>query len=639
MCGIAGLLYFDTTRRAEPERLTRMTDTMAHRGPDDCGYFVEGPVGLGHRRLSIIDLEGGRQPIDNEDGSVVIVFNGEVYNYADLTSDLQKRGHRFKTRSDTEAMVHAYEEYGDDCVDHFRGMFGFAIWDRRQRRLLVARDRLGVKPVYYYVGDGFLAFASEVKALLELIEVPREMDPQALEMYLALRYVPGPGTMFKGIHKLQPGHRLIADEHGARVERYWDLRYEVASRTDAEHRQGFAERLEESVRLRMIAEVPVGVFLSGGIDSSAVLAKMSQLTAGHQVKSFAVGYRGDCREDSAENEFAYARLAAQALGAEHHEYHLTAAQFRDFIPDLVYRLDEPLGDPSTIPLYFLSRLAREHITVVLSGEGSDEILGGYGIYDRMRLIDRIYQTAPGLAAALAPRLAAMAPNEITRRYLRFLGMPLTQRYRGVSKGMAGELASALRPGLAWPPAAVESLFERYYGAVANASALNRMLYVDTKVWLPDDLLLKADKMTMANALELRVPFLDHKLVEYAATLPEHLKISGGVGKVILRQTMRGILPAEILDRPKKGFPVPTRAWFRGPLAGFAREVLLDPLSACRSHFDPKTIDRILSQHAHGEAHLEQEIWTLLVFEHWHKAFMGRTARAARRSAVPAAIGR
>jgi asparagine synthase (glutamine-hydrolysing) len=639
MCGIAGIFYFDRTRRVEPERLARMTDAIAHRGPDDCGYFVEGPVGLGHRRLSIIDLAGGRQPIGNEDDSVMIVFNGEVYNYADLTTELTKRGHRFKTRSDTEAMVHAYEEYGDACVDHFRGMFGFAIWDRRQRRLLVARDRLGVKPIYYYVGDGFLAFASEVKALFELFEVPREMDPQALEMYLALRYVPGPGTMFKGIEKLQPGHRLIADEHGARVERYWDLRFEVAQRTDAEHLQQFQELFEEAVRLRMIAEVPVGVFLSGGIDSSAVLAKMSQLTAGHAVKSFAVGYRGDDPADGAENEFAYARLAAQALGAEHHEYHLTADQFRDFIPDLVYRLDEPLADPSTIPLYFLSRLAREHITVVLSGEGSDEILGGYGIYGRMRLLDRLYQASPRMAAALFPRLAAMAPNEITRRYLRLAGLPLAARYRGVSKGMAGELMAQLAPDMTWPPVALESLFARYYDAVPGASALNRMLYADTKVWLPDDLLLKADKMTMANALELRVPFLDHKLVEYAATLPEHLKISGGVGKVILRKAMRGVLPSAILDRPKKGFPVPTRAWFKTPLAGFAREVLLDPRSACRSHFEPKVIDRLLGEHARGQAHWEQEIWTLLVFEHWHKAFMGRSSRVGRHAPVAAAAGR
>jgi asparagine synthase (glutamine-hydrolysing) len=639
MCGIAGVLYFDPARRADPARIMRMTDCIAHRGPDDSGYFVEGPVGLGHRRLSIIDLEGGKQPIGNEDDSVVIVFNGEVYNYADLTRDLQGRGHRFKTRSDTEAMVHAYEEYGDACVDHFQGMFGFAIWDRRQKRLLVARDRLGVKPIYYYVADDFVAFASEVKALFELFEIPREMDPQALELYLALRYVPGPGTMFKGIQKLQPGHRLTADAHGVHVERYWDLRFEEREGSDAEHLERFQALFTDSVRLRMIAEVPVGVFLSGGIDSSAVLAEMAKLTDGHRVKSFAVGYRGKPAAETADNEFAYARLAAQALGAEHHEFHLTADQFRDFVPDLVYQLDEPLADPTTIPLYFLSRLAREHITVVLSGEGADEILGGYGIYQRMQLIENLHRRSPRLAAGLASRLAPFAPNEITRRYLRFLGQPLATRYRGVSKGVAGELFAQLLPGATWPPASVDALFDRYFGAVAHTSPLNRMLYVDTKAWLPDDLLLKADKMTMANALELRVPFLDYRLVELAAGLPQHLKIQGGVGKVLLRRAMRGVLPDAIIDRPKKGFPVPTRAWFRGPLAGFARETLLDPRSACRSHFDAKTIDRLLGQHARGEGNWEQEIWTLLVFEHWHEKFMGRTQRPHRPAAVPVAIGR
>jgi asparagine synthase (glutamine-hydrolysing) len=636
MCGIAGLLYFDPARRVDAARVARMTDTIAHRGPDDSGYFVEGPIGLGHRRLSIIDLAGGRQPIGNEDDSVVIVFNGEVYNYADLTVELQGRGHRFKTRSDTEAMVHAYEEYGDACVDHFQGMFGFAIWDRRRRRLLVARDRLGVKPVYYYVADDFVAFASEVKALLELFEIPREVDPQALELYLALRYVPGPGTMFKGIQKLQPGYRLIADAHGVHVERYWDLRFHEERATDAQHLERFTALFEDSVRLRMIAEVPVGVFLSGGLDSSAVLATMSRLTAGHRVKSFAVGYRGT-ETPTTDNEFAYARLAAEALHAEHHEYHLTAEQFRDFVPDLVYQLDEPLGDPTTIPLYFLARLAREHITVVLSGEGADEILGGYGIYSRMRRIDSVYERAPRLAAGLAPRLAAYAPTEIARRYLRFLGQPLAARYRGVAKGVASEIFTQLLPDTTWPPPALDALFARYYGAVEGARPLDRMLYVDTKVWLPDDLLLKADKMTMANALELRVPFLDYRLVELAATLPEHLKIQG-VGKVLLRRAMRKVLPAPILDRPKKGFPIPTRAWFQGPLAGFARDVLLDPRSACRARLDARTIDRLLREHARGEAHWEQEIWTLLVFEHWHRKFMGPATPTHRAAAVPIAIG-
>jgi asparagine synthase (glutamine-hydrolysing) len=343
------------------------------------------------------------------------------------------------------------------------------------------------------------------------------------------------------------------------------------------------------------------------------------------VKSFAVGYRGDPAADTPDDELAYARLAAEALGAEHHEYHLTAEQFRDCLPDLVYQLDEPLADPTTIPLYFLSRLAREHITVVLSGEGADEILGGYGIYPRMQLIESLQRRSPLLWAGLASGLWPLAPNEITRRYLRFLGQPLSARYRGVSRGVAGELFSQLLPGTTWPPPVLDAVFDRYYGAVEHASPLNRMLYVDTKTWLPDDLLLKADKMTMAHALELRVPFLDYRLVELAAGLPVSLKVKGGVGKVLLRRAMRGVLPAPILDRPKKGFPVPTRAWFRGPLAGFARDRLLDPRSACRTCFEARAIERLWRQHTRGEGNWEQEIWTLLVFEHWHERLREATA--------------
>jgi asparagine synthase (glutamine-hydrolysing) len=638
MCGISGLIYFESGRRVDPAEVARMTDALSHRGPDDFGYFFDGPVGLGHRRLSIIDLAGGRQPIENEDGSVVIVFNGEVYNYAGLTRDLVARGHTFKTRSDTEAMVHAYEEYGDECVQRFRGMFGFAIWDRRRRRLLVARDRLGVKPVYYYIGEGFLAFASEVKALLELPGVPREIDEEAYEQYLILRYVPGPRTMFRGIRKLQPGHRLICEAGRVKIEKYWDVTFRVdEGRSDAESLERFQALLDESVRLRMIAEVPVGIFLSGGLDSSTILAKMAQLT-GHQVKSFAVGYPTKGETDPAANEFGYAGLVARAIGAEHHEYRVTPQQFRDFMPDMVRQLDEPLADASCPPLYFLSRLAREHITVVLSGEGADEILGGYGIYQRMMVLDALHRRAPGALAEWAPRLAALGPKEIVRRYVRLLGLPLEQRYRGVSRGLSDEVLRRLRPA-GTASRSLDAVFETHFDAARGASALNRMLYVDTKVWLPDDLLLKADKMTMANALELRVPFLDHELVEFAATLPTRLKIQGLTGKVLLRRAMKGVLPEAILGRSKKGFLTPMRDWFRHELAGFAREVLLDPASACRARFEPRALAALLDEHQRGTARYEQEIFTLLVFEHWNRAFLAAPDRSREPELVGAAATR
>jgi asparagine synthase (glutamine-hydrolysing) len=601
-----------------------MTQALAHRGPDDDGYFVEGRVGLGHRRLSIIDLSGGKQPIFNEDESAAIIFNGEIYNYRDLAAQLAAAGHTFKTRSDTETILHAYEEFGEDCVQHLRGMFAFAIWDRRARRLLLARDRLGVKPLYYYRDGRFLAFASEIKALLEIPSIPREVDPEALDLYLSLRYVPGPRTMFKNIFRLPPGHLLVVNERGVRTKKYWDIDYAPAAPESPqlllEH---FGDLLDESVRMRLIAEVPLGVFLSGGLDSSAILALMSKV--GGRVKTFSVGYEASGAKEEAANEFEYARLAADAFGAEHHEYRLSARQFEQSASDLVWRLDEPLADPSAIPLYFISKLAREHITVVLSGEGADEILGGYGIYRRMLALDQIYQRSP--ASSLAPWLARLTPSEALRHYVRMSGQPLETRYRGVSRGFGTEGKRRLvgEDRVKRSERQLQEIFGGYFDAVQKASPLNRMLYVDTKVWLPDDLLIKADKMTMANALELRVPFLDHKLVEFAAALPDDCKLNGS-GKAILRQAMRGVLPDAIIDRPKKGFPIPIGSWLRGPLRQFTRDHLLTRHSACSSYLDPDALARVVNEHDQGRGDRSQEIWTLLVFELWHRQFIENRAQ-------------
>lgn len=618
MCAICGIVNFNAADPVDAAVIGKMTQALAHRGPDDDGYFVEGRVGLGHRRLSIIDLSGGKQPIFNEDESAAIIFNGEIYNYQDLAAELAAAGHIFKTRSDTETILHAYEEYGADCVDHLRGMFGFAIWDRRKRRLLLARDRLGVKPIYYYRNDRFLAFASEIKALLEIPSVPREVDPEALDLYLSLRYVPGPRTMFKNIFRLQPGHLLVADDRGVRTRKYWDIDYADPEPRPLEHYlERFRELLEESVRLRLIAEVPLGVFLSGGLDSSAILALMSKVGGGERVKTFSVGYEEEAGEA---NEFEYARLAADAFGAEHHEYRLSAKEFGDSASDLVWHLDEPLADPSAIPLYFISKLAREHITVVLSGEGADEILGGYGIYRRMLALDRIYQHSP--AGLLAPWVARLTPSEALRHYVRMSGQPLEARYRGVSRGFGAEGKRRLvgEDRVKQSERQLQEVFGGYFNAVQKASPLNRMLYVDAKVWLPDDLLIKADKMTMANALELRVPFLDHKLVEFAAALPDDRKLNGS-GKAILRQAMRGVLPDAIIDRPKKGFPIPIASWLRGELRQFTRDHLLARHAACSSYLDRDAVSRVIEEHHQGRTDRSQEIWTLLVFELWHHQFI------------------
>jgi asparagine synthase (glutamine-hydrolysing) len=621
MCGITGIVNFDRSESVDPDLIERMTTALVHRGPDDDGYFTEGNAGFGHRRLSIIDLGGGKQPIFNEDESILIVFNGEIYNYADLTTTLIQFGHQFKSRSDTEAIVHAYEQYGDACVEHLRGMFAFAIWDRRRKRLLIARDRLGVKPLYFHQSGRFLAFASEIKSLLQIPGVSRSVSPDALEAYFTLRYVPGPQTMFNGISKLQPGHFLVLDESGVHIRKYWDIEYRKDEGISPEdYLSRFEELLEESVRLRLVAEVPLGVFLSGGLDSSAILAVMSKLRGRERIKTFSVGYDVPAGQEDSVNEFEYARLAAKTFGAEHHEFKLTAEDFRDSLTDLVWYLDEPLADDSCIPLYFIARLARKHITVVLSGEGADEILAGYGIYKRMLAIDAAYQRFPRLTPWVARSAASLFSGQVSQRYARWAGLPMAQRYRGVSMGMPPELRGQLL-GRYGEATAVDTAFQACFQTVPERDALNRMLYADAKIWLPDDLLLKADKMTMANGLELRVPFLDHKLVEFAATLPDNLKLKRSTGKYLLRRAMKNVLPDQIINRPKKGFPVPTESWLRGELKEFVHDTLLGSDAACHSYMDVRVIQRIVNEHERGTENRRQEIWTLLIFEIWHKLFI------------------
>jgi asparagine synthase (glutamine-hydrolysing) len=426
--------------------------------------------------------------------------------------------------------------------------------------------------------------------------------------------------MFKNIFRLPPGHFLEADEAGIRIKQYWDIDYSASEpQAPADLLDRFRDLLDESVRMRLIAEVPLGVFLSGGLDSSAILALMSKVAGAGRVKTFSVGYETSGPEEEKANEFEYARLAAGAFGAEHHEYRLSAKQFEESASDLVWRLDEPLADPSAIPLYHISKLAREHITVVLSGEGADEILGGYGIYRRMLALDQVYRRLP---AGLLARFARLTPSEALRHYVRMSGRPLEARYRGVSRGFGDEGKRRLvgEARLKRSEQQLQEIFGGYFKTAQAASPLNRMLYVDAKVWLPDDLLIKADKMTMANALELRVPFLDHKLVEFAAALPDDRKLNGS-GKAILRQAMRGILPDAIIDRPKKGFPIPISSWLRGPLRQFTRDHLLSRGSACGSFLDRSATARVVEEHCQGRADRSQEIWTLLVFELWHRQFI------------------
>ncbi len=607
MCGINGLFYFDPARNVEPEMIDRMRAIVRHRGPDDHGTYVRGNAGLGFNRLSIIDLSGGHQPMANEDETVWIVFNGEIYNFESLHRDLVARGHVFRTRSDTEAIVHAWEEYGEKCVEQLRGMFAFAIWDERRRVLFVARDRLGIKPLYYYADEDRFAFASELKSLLEVPGMPRELDTAALGEYLRRRYVIAPHTILKSARKLPPGHTLTVTEKGFTSKQYWDLPLEEPS--DISEPEALAKTsalFEEALRLHLVADVPLGAFLSGGLDSSCVVALMAKLGVA-DIKTFSIGY------DSAESELPYARMVADHFHTDHHELRLTPVAFREILPKIVWFMDEPVGDTASVPLYYLAQFARRHVTVALSGEGSDELFGGYPIYRRMLAYERVNQLP--LAQPVGRMLAAVAGDTKLSKYAEMLGHPLEWRYGGVgglfSARQVHRLYLAADPSLNSVAAA--------YGNCGHLPALQRMSYVDLKTWLPDDLLVKADRMSMAHSLELRVPFLDHHLVEFAARLPRKLKIRGGVTKYLLKKWAEPLLPRDIIYRPKKGFPVPTKTWFRNDLSGFARETLLDSAGVSRQFLSTAELEHLLDMHEREDR--SEQIYSLLVLDHWCREFL------------------
>lgn len=620
MCGIAGIYHYRDSRPVDVDQLKRMAQTMVHRGPDDEGFFASGPIGLAHRRLSIIDLEGGHQPMFNEDGSIALVFNGEIYNHEDLRRGLEAKGHAYRTHSDTESIVHAYEEYGDDFERHLTGMFGLAIWDAPRRQLVLSRDRLGIKPLYYTVQRDRFIFASEIKAILEVEEVERRVDPDALDAYLSLRYVPGPRTMFKGIFKLQPGHTLTVHEGRVSVRRYWDLEFSEEPRDEERALEEFEALLFEVCRDHLMSEVPYGVFLSGGVDSSAVVAVLRKILK-EDVATFTVGYE----HADGINEFEYARLLSPLEEASHHELTLTARDVADWIPKLVWHLDEPVGDPACIPLYFLARYTKPWATVLHSGEGADEILAGYSIYKKMDALNRL-QSGPlsPLPRVLSRGLAPLVGQGKVARYLRMLEQPLEDRYRGVSGHFMNGFKPALLGGVArWrvtPGRLVAETFEEYFNRVRSTHDLNRMLYVDTKTWLPEDLLVKADKMTMAASVELRVPFLDHRLVEFAARLPVSYKLRGGTSKYLLKKLMEKYLPRQVIHRSKKGFPVPVADWFRTGLEDVAREILTSPRSGVSRFLDQVCIQDMLELHKAGTADLSTELWGLVVLEYWFREF-------------------
>ena len=626
MCGICGVLG-----RVDTATLARMRDRMVHRGPDDAGLYVDERVGLAVRRLSIIDLRGGHQPISNEDGTVWVVFNGEIYNYQELRRWLEGRGHRFHSKSDTEILVHGYEEYGEAVVHLLRGMFAFAVWDENHGRLFLARDRLGKKPLYFWQGNGNLVFASEIKAILEYPPVSRVVDEEGLQLYLAFGYVPAPRTMFDGISKLPSGHYLVADGSGVKVTQYWDAVFldpprQVSTRDAVEE---IRWRLQEAVRLRLIADVPLGALLSGGLDSAAIVALMAEASS-KPVKTFTVGFDAG----GWFNEFDEARLVARRYQTEHQETVLAAPNVPDLLAKVLWHLDEPVADPAALPTYLICETARRHVTVVLTGEGGDELFGGYPRYGWFRMARRLAAWSPSPLRSTLARAAAILPPRYSLRWrgdVMLRDAPDEERHlEWVGALRRQERAALFERGLRPEP---ERLVAAYLDGAPRDSAtgrsplagslLHRLMYLDVKTWLVDDILMKVDKMSMAASLEARAPFLDHRLIEFIATLPENLKVRHLGTKWLLKRAFKVILPEQILQRRKHAFNVPTRQWLRGELKAYMKARLLEPTAAVGRYINGERVRHLVKEHMDGRANHERALWTLLCFEEWHRIFMDR----------------
>jgi asparagine synthase (glutamine-hydrolysing) len=652
MCGIAG---FVTARPGCGSQavLARMTEAIAHRGPDDFGYYADDWAFLGHRRLSIVDVAGGRQPITTADGRLRIIYNGEVFNHADIRPDLERAGHRYATRSDTETILHGYDEYGPASLDRFRGMFAYAIWDSDSRTLFCARDRLGIKPLYYFWDGEVFAFASEIKALLEHPAISAEFEDEVLPEYLGFGYVSGERTMFRGIRKLMPGHWLKFEVGGERpklhIERYWDAPVAAGGNggpSDAEWISETRRRLEETVRMRLMSDVPLGMFLSGGVDSSAIAALIQRMTS-EPVKTFSVGYA-----EQRFSELSYAATVARTLGTDHHEIVIGMEDFFNALPRLVYHEDEPIAWPSSVSLYFVSRLAAEQVKVVLTGEGSDELFGGYERY-RWNLIN-------SKAAALYGVLPSSLRNSIRRGLATtpLLKASLRRKLRHTFVGREGGIESLYLDNfycafsreeqnrlLASGDAAIYGNYLGYWNAKPEGTALGRMLYADQKTYLVE-LLMKQDQMSMATSIESRVPFLDHQFVEFAAQIPDRLKIRGGTQKYVFKKAVEDLLPREIVYRKKMGFPTPLRQWLRDRRAEPLFAALLARDGFLAPYLDLREVEALIGRQRAGLEDATDRLWRLITLQLWGDLFLtGRRERwwngilpGARTSeAVPSAV--
>jgi asparagine synthase (glutamine-hydrolysing) len=628
MCGICGKLEFHPEAKIAPHLLKQMADAIVHRGPDDEGYYLKGQIGLGFRRLSIIDLSGGHQPLANENDTIWIIFNGEIYNYQELRAELISKGHIFRTKSDTEVIVHLFEEYGRDCVKKLRGMFAFAIWDSVQKSLLLARDRVGIKPLYYYLSENFLSFGSEMKAILVDPAVRREIDPAMIDRFLTYYYVPGSQTLLRNFFKLDPGHWLVVQNGKIEINSYWDLDFPHLDNHElsGELEQQLVALLDESVQLHMISDVPVGILLSGGVDSTAMLSFASQKTD-KPISSYTIGFSYPGVVD----ERPFARLAADRFGSKLYEISITAGEFASFLPEYVRYMEEPVCEPAAVVLYYVSKLASQYVKVLISGEGGDEAFAGYHNYlylfwletmkkalgplrgpvgQGMELVGRISNSR------VLKKYAPLMSSNFDDAYLSRTSSPYQYFNRIPSGVYTDEMSHRVNKVLS------ASVTRDFISRKSGDGVLEKMLYVDTKTWLPDDLLIKADRMTMANSVELRVPFLDHKVLEFAARLPRNQKVRDWGMKYLLKKALAKHVPKEILDRRKVGFPNPSVSWLRHDLKDLVADILLDSKSISRGYFRKQAVEELIEKNSESNPRTA-EIFSLVVLELWHRAFIDR----------------
>jgi asparagine synthase (glutamine-hydrolysing) len=632
MCGIFGIV----APRVDQSFLERATNTLAHRGPDDVGYYLDDHIGLGHRRLSIIDLTGGRQPIFNEDRTKVIVYNGEIFNHLELREKLIAKGHRYTTESDSETILHAYEEYGEDCVTLLRGMFAFAVWDKTRRTLFLARDRLGIKPLFYSVTNSDFSFASEMKAILADNDFTRKIDELALTSFFSLSYIPDEMTIYKGIRKLLPGHTLTLNNGQVRIKKYWDL-HPGPNRGKSRDSfiSGFMDLLQEAVKIRLMSEVPLGAFLSGGIDSSTIVALMSQAST-EPVNTFCMGFGGDV--GGYLDERVYARQVAKRYATRHHEFEVLP-KAEGLVETIVRAFDEPFADDSAIPTYFVCKMARENVTVALSGLGGDEVFAGYERHLGFALSGR-YARLPaflreGLVRPLVERLPERADGHYTinhmKRFVRGAELPPGERYFG----FLTKLSPAVRNGFFNDKGRFTSHFENCRDLVLEhfnsenvdgpADSLNRALYCDLKTYLPEDILAVTDRLSMHHALEVRVPFLDHKFLEFCATIPPEMKLKGLRKKHLLKTAVRPHLPREVINHRKQGFVGPMAMWLKKDLKPFVLETLNEKNLRKHDLLNSATVQRVLDEHFSGREIHDTLIWSMVIFQTWFNLYMEKNS--------------